>query len=199
MAKTDRIGVEATRLFARLGFEGVSMRQVAGASEVTMAALYYHYPSKEELYEEVVRLSFDDFLSQIRQRWNASPATLRRPSTMAGFIFDAVVDDDSFFLLIQQELHVSNAEERRAVARQRQSKILAVLAHSLENGGGRAVDETETVALAALITGYCEVIHPDRRFSGDERAPFIARHRAALIRHVAQLFESDRPALALAS
>lgn len=46
----DRILDEATVLFERHGFHGVSMRQVAEAAGVSKAGLYYHVHDKERLF-----------------------------------------------------------------------------------------------------------------------------------------------------
>ena len=47
--------VDASRpLFARNGFRGTSVREIARAAEVSEALLYKHFKSKEELYEEVM-------------------------------------------------------------------------------------------------------------------------------------------------
>src|ERR1700751_6267887 len=39
----------ASELFARNGFEGTSIREIAAASGVLSGSLYYHFPSKEDL------------------------------------------------------------------------------------------------------------------------------------------------------
>lgn len=41
-------------LFAADGYDGVSMRDVSAAVGVTVAALYYHFPDKEQLYIDAV-------------------------------------------------------------------------------------------------------------------------------------------------
>ena len=41
-------------LFARYGYDGVSMRDIAAAMGLTPAALYYHFTDKENLYLDVV-------------------------------------------------------------------------------------------------------------------------------------------------
>jgi AcrR family transcriptional regulator len=43
-------------LFQRQGFHGTSMRQLARFAGVTPAAIYNHYPSKEEIFVALLRL-----------------------------------------------------------------------------------------------------------------------------------------------
>lgn len=49
-----RILEVAEKLFTEQGFNAVSIRDIARRCEVTNAALYYHFPSKAELFEEVL-------------------------------------------------------------------------------------------------------------------------------------------------
>ncbi|MFH0784866.1 MAG: TetR/AcrR family transcriptional regulator [Pseudomonadota bacterium] len=50
----DEILALSVPLFAEHGYDGVSMRDVAGVAGVSPAALYYHFPDKEHLYFDVV-------------------------------------------------------------------------------------------------------------------------------------------------
>ncbi|GAA1106570.1 TetR/AcrR family transcriptional regulator [Nocardiopsis composta] len=45
----------ALELFAQQGFSDTSLRQIAERLQITKAALYYHFPSKQELLAEVVK------------------------------------------------------------------------------------------------------------------------------------------------
>src|SRR5262245_39700990 len=56
----ERILVAATQLFGARGFSDVSMQDVARASGVTKAALYYHFADKVDLYTTVALRRIDD-------------------------------------------------------------------------------------------------------------------------------------------
>lgn len=56
----ERILGVAELLFARHGFAGASLRQVTAAANVNLAAVHYHFGSKESLIEEVFRRRLDE-------------------------------------------------------------------------------------------------------------------------------------------
>jgi TetR/AcrR family transcriptional regulator, regulator of cefoperazone and chloramphenicol sensitivity len=71
----------ATDLFARHGFHGTSIRDIAEQAGANVAAGHYHYGSKEGLYLEVLRAQFAAVRSKLESRGvSPSPATLRRAS-----------------------------------------------------------------------------------------------------------------------
>ena len=63
----QRILDSAEALFARHGFVGASLRQVTSAAKVNLAAVNYHFGSKENLINEVFRRRLD-VLNSERQR-----------------------------------------------------------------------------------------------------------------------------------
>ena len=67
----------AQRLFARRGFEGVSIRDIAQAVGMTTASLYYHFPSKEEIFVavhgqslEAVQREVMDAIAGLKDPWD---------------------------------------------------------------------------------------------------------------------------------
>jgi len=60
----QRILGAAEELFARHGFAGASLRQVTSAAQVNLAAVNYHFGSKENLINEVFRRRLDDLNAQ---------------------------------------------------------------------------------------------------------------------------------------
>ncbi|MBZ0134661.1 MAG: TetR family transcriptional regulator, partial [Rhodanobacter sp.] len=55
----DRILGTAEKMFAQRGFDGASLRQLTAAAGVNLAAVNYHFGSKEKLVEEVFRRRLD--------------------------------------------------------------------------------------------------------------------------------------------
>ena len=63
----ERILDAAERLFMAHGYEGTSMRQITGEAGVNLAAVNYHFGSKESLMQEVFRRRLD-WLNEERMR-----------------------------------------------------------------------------------------------------------------------------------
>ena len=63
----ERILDVAERLFMEFGYDGTSMRQITGEVNVNLAAVNYHFGSKEALMQEVFRRRLD-WLNEERMR-----------------------------------------------------------------------------------------------------------------------------------
>jgi AcrR family transcriptional regulator len=80
-ATPERLLDAAVELFARHGFHGTSIRDIAERAGANVAAGHYHYGSKEGLYLEVLRAQFAEVRAQLERRGVARPApALRRAS-----------------------------------------------------------------------------------------------------------------------
>ena len=49
----DSILVEARKLFEKQGYADTSIAQICDAAEITKGALFYHFPTKEDLFRQV--------------------------------------------------------------------------------------------------------------------------------------------------
>lgn len=68
----------AVTLFSRVGFEGTSMRQIAGTAGIQPASLYNHHRSKEEILWAIVQRSFDMILTGQERAFAANTSTVDR-------------------------------------------------------------------------------------------------------------------------
>lgn len=66
LSKEENILYAAEKLFAELGFEGTSTREIAKAANVNISMISYYFGSKEKLYEKLVeyRMSEGQFFSK---------------------------------------------------------------------------------------------------------------------------------------
>ncbi|MEO7199698.1 MAG: TetR/AcrR family transcriptional regulator, partial [Dokdonella sp.] len=88
----ERILGAAEELFARHGFAGASLRELTTAAKVNLAAVNYHFGSKDNLVNEVLRRRLDE-LSEQRMRALHEVLTHKEPSLedlLAAFIHPAL-------------------------------------------------------------------------------------------------------------
>ncbi|MBK6919252.1 MAG: TetR/AcrR family transcriptional regulator [Deltaproteobacteria bacterium] len=86
----QRILEHATKLFARHGFVGASLRDIAKAVGIRKPSLLYHFPSKDELRKGV--------LDQMLAHWNEAVPRILRAATAGPEQFDAIaVEALAFF------------------------------------------------------------------------------------------------------
>jgi len=61
----------AERLFARHGFDGLTLRDLAQAMELTAPSLYNHFASKQALYDAVLARGLQPIVDIIQESWSA--------------------------------------------------------------------------------------------------------------------------------
>lgn len=78
---SDRLLAAAVELFARHGFHGTSIRDIAARAGVNVAAGHYHYGSKDGLYVAVLRAQFAEVRAQLDRRGANRPAPVLRKAS----------------------------------------------------------------------------------------------------------------------
>ena len=121
----ERILDAAERLFMAHGYEGTSMRQITGEAAVNLAAVNYHFGSKESLMQEVFRRRLD-WLNDERLRVldamdGAAAGKPLKPSQIVDGFFGTLLrlaDDDQrggiVFLRLLGRTHTEPSEFIRA-------------------------------------------------------------------------------------
>ena len=64
----DKIAYHAIRLFDENGFHGTAMRDIGEAVQCKMPTVYYHYKNKEDLFDQVVRVSFEKMVVRLENK-----------------------------------------------------------------------------------------------------------------------------------
>lgn len=122
------------------GYEGASMRDMAARAGVSVAALYYHFPSKHDLLREFLDEAYDVTLARIDRR-------------MAGVGDDPGQRLDSIVsTLIWSHLHDEFAQLASNVAFREYTRL---------NPPERAAIEVKRKALLDLVEGVVEQLGSD--------------------------------------
>jgi AcrR family transcriptional regulator len=98
----------AVELFTEHGYEGTSLREIAERLDVTKAALYYHFKSKEDIVTSLV----EDYAQQMDAliAWGREqPETEQTRREILGRYIDIVAEGDQVFRMLHQNQAALNA------------------------------------------------------------------------------------------
>jgi AcrR family transcriptional regulator len=96
-----RIQQVAVELFTEHGYEGTSLREIAERLDVTKAALYYHFKSKEDIVTSLV----EDYAQQMDAliAWGREqPRTEQARREILSRYIDIVAEGDQVFRMLHQ-------------------------------------------------------------------------------------------------
>ncbi len=132
----DRILDAAEEMFARHGFAGTSMRQLTAAAGVNLAAVNYHFGSKDNLIAEVFQRRLDN-MSQARLA-ALSLALAKRPplleEVLRAFVEPAlglIQGGDSAFLRVMAHAYAETSEPLWRFLSERYGHVLREFARAL--------------------------------------------------------------------
>ena len=160
-----RILRTSERLFTEHGYNAVSIRDISEACNLTKAALYYHFPSKDALYGEVI----DQYIERLQQQmWDAGQQdgnTVDRLVTILAEYVRLTADRRAY--LFQKESIKSglNQSENQSL----RQKYLTAILDPLERIIHQAIEEGEITPLpkdtspAAILVGMIHgmLVHVD--------------------------------------
>ena len=147
-----RIQAVALELFAEQGYDKTSLREIAERLNVTKAALYYHFRSKEDIVASLV----EDYIGQLDAliAWaRMQPGTGGTRREILRRYVSLISDGREVFrMLHQNQAAVSSlgaAKQRGELFRERMTSLVSLL-----TGPGAALDEQ---VRAAMVLGGVSV------------------------------------------
>ena len=159
----DKILDVAESLFARRGFEGVGMREVAEAAGLGKSSLFHHFRSKAQLYLAVL----ERLLAQLDERLRAALAAPGTPAERLDRWLDALVDAlaerEPAARLLLRGLFEDDAFDAEAWSEGREAEhhlesilrgILELLGEGAASGAFRAASGPHTVQTLIGATVY---------------------------------------------
>ncbi len=131
----------AIGLMGEQGYEGTSTRDIARAAGVSVAALYYHFPSKLDLLREFLQEAHDVVLARVAQRVDAAGDD---PVAQ----LDAIVDS-----VIYSNMHNAWAQGAAQVAWREFDRLTPEDQRLVGHKRAALVDHIERVVKAGVKTG----------------------------------------------
>jgi AcrR family transcriptional regulator len=149
----ERIQAVALELFAEQGYDKTSIREIAERLNVTKAAIYYHFNSKEDIVTSLV----EDYFRQVDDLIAWGKARPRTPQSRADVLnryFGIVAEGSEVFRMLQHnQASVSSlaaAKHRSELFRERMDSLVGLLT---EPDAPLASQLRAAVALASVSFG----------------------------------------------
>lgn len=168
---------EALALYAETGFHGTSIRAIAGKVGINSATLYAHYPSKEQVLAELVRIGHRELLTRLTGALAATVPEQGAAGELAALVRAHVYVHTDFPLLAvvtNGELHALSAEQA-APALELRAACRRLLVDSLERGVKDGDFRVPDLLLAATAIGsigmqVAQWFGPDQPYSREQVA-----------------------------
>ncbi len=126
----ERIQSVALELFAEQGYDKTSLREIAERLNVTKAALYYHFKSKEDIVTSLV----EDYFGEIDQlvAWGSTqPKTPASRAEVLRRYYGIVASAGEVFKMLHHNQasvnHLAAAKNRSELFRERMDALVGVL------------------------------------------------------------------------
>lgn len=168
------IDAAAKRLLARIGYEAMSMRQLAEEVGVQPAAFYRYYPNKQELLFSLMRDHMERLLDAWKQESGKAQEVRERFAAFIRFHIQYHVerrDDVHIANMELRSLSVDNLATIVALRSAYESSLRAILDDGVETGEFDIADIALTTrALIAMTTGVNVWFRADDRLTASEVA-----------------------------
>lgn len=162
MENAEQILATATRLFARRGFEGTSLQDIAGEVGVTKQTLLYHYESKDALRRAVLEQVFAHWRERLPQVLAAFTGGHRRFEALThelGAFFEGDIDRAR---LLERELLDNGGDVQRHLVENLRPWLLLIAEYIREGQRSGIIHEDvdpESYVLHVIVLVVSTVAH----------------------------------------
>ena len=109
---------EAILLFSRRGYEGVSMRNIADAVNISAPALYNHFKDKQSIYAAATAETFENKSQHLLEALSGQDKPIVRLERFITRLSELMHDDPDYSRLIQRELLDGDEKRLRYLAQE---------------------------------------------------------------------------------
>jgi AcrR family transcriptional regulator len=174
----DVLIAAATEVFAKRGYEGASLEEIADAAGFTRGAIYKNFDGKEDLFFAVTTRFNDLILEAFRAIAPSSADTKEWDFSKLAEMWRASVDefDDLFAISMEYQLYVLRnpaARKLAATQRKKQRELIAAFIEEIAERSGMKL-RMPAPTLAALILAAADGLTYAARVDGQELfEPFL--------------------------
>lgn len=183
----ERVMQVALQMFLANGYAGTSLKAVADELGISPPALYWYFPSKEELYGSVIEQSMNDFLDYVRGSITDTDPVFKLSQLVRAHVTWQLQQSEiaqAFDLTMALKGRASDIPESRlAPIRKLEQEYLDDVRSILREGvesGAFVIDDYVTTGFA-IIT-LCEYVTTWYNPSGTLSIPAVANRYEGLVR-----------------
>ena len=152
----DKILEIATKSFAEKGYNGTSMREIAESLNITKAALYYHFPGKEEIFSACLTHFIGQLVSSLEKLAKADKTIWEKLRLLIGGMCNFSTDSPHTFMLFKQVMSQSFDKEidmamLHSYFKRQQKAIRTIVSKGVEKGELR--DDIPVNLMTSAISG----------------------------------------------
>lgn len=175
-SQREAILAQAAVLFARQGYSGTSMNQVAAACGISKPALYHYVRDKQQLVATIAQEHVARLEAVVRDvlRLPLEPEPRLR-ELIKGFMAEYAGAQDAHRVLTEDVRYLDTEARERVIAAERRvvDAFAAAVAAVRPGAETFAMDKPLAMLLFGMINWMFTWIKPDGRLSYDDMAPVV--------------------------
>ncbi len=154
MGTREKILKAAREAFAEKGFDGVSVDEIAKRAGVKKALIYYYFPSKEALFEEVWNRVIDELEDHLFKEVENENVYMRKIKKFLRSYIDFVTSKKVLSRVIEMERESVMKDERWKSLKERYDSFLSKVANLIAEGKkyNAVYEDIDPMAAADLIS-----------------------------------------------
>ncbi len=154
MNTREKILKAAREAFGERGYDGVSMEEIAKRAGVRKALIYYYFPSKEKLFEEVWMNAIEELENHIFKEAEKENKYMNKIKRLLKAYVDFVTNRKVISDIIEKEREHILEEERWSDLKERYESFITKMAGLIAEGKkfNAIYDDIDPVAAANLIS-----------------------------------------------
>jgi AcrR family transcriptional regulator len=163
----------AVELFSKRGYEGVSMKAIAQAVDISAPALYNHFKDKRALYNATVASAFENKAQQLQLALLGDDEPMLRLQTFVTRSCFIMKEDAEFRRLVQREVLDEDKDRLQYLSEELFAPLFSSMMGLLEE----LKPDSDTHLLAVIIIGMVQKpfeLNPLDRFFSGSRSEHIA-------------------------
>lgn len=144
----------STKLFASLGFDGVTMRQIAEAANITLPSIYHHFGNKEDLYKAV---EADMYNAHAARLIDAMVSTDNPEDNLRKFmktLLGHLHSNPDYLKLLQRGLIEDWEDNQNFLVEMSMQGVFDKLKDLLETFSARSGEGPSPIAIFSLVIGF---------------------------------------------